>query len=398
MSERLAENVVLCIDTSRSMYRTDYTPSRLQASISAIKKLIAERIEEDVHSAFSIVKFSDKAEKILEFTNSINDLFSTLDDLYLEGRSAMGDALALAIKMIIGELRKVSAKVPRILVISDGNYTRTAIDPLKMARLAQGLSIKIDTFRLGEVSHLNILKRLSDLTNGRYYYNNDAQSLLDSAHGFAEANVKTMGSGSESPIENPAFLRKIAANLLSVQDLTKNQSQRLKQIRGEGDFKKCSICFSDNDPVTGGTFLLTGRYCPNCQSPYHIHCLSGWAASTKDVKLKESGTCRCPHCFYLLKIPAEVTQAQKLKSLGGSDRTIGAAASEVMPAALYDDVSVLGDEALYNSCPVCHYIFEEGDKVVQCGNPDCKTLYHDDCFKKLQDGRCKSCSIKLHLY
>lgn len=379
------------------MYRTDYAPSRLGCSIAALKKLISERIAEDSASSFAVIQFSDTAETVLEFTNDVSQLEEALDLIEFSGRSAMGDALALSIKLIIGELRKIAAKIPRILVVSDGNYTRTAVDPLKMARLSQGLSIKIDSFRLGEVSHLNILKRLSDLTGGRYYYNNDAESLLESAHTLAEANVKTLSSGSISPIENPAFLRKIAANLLRVQDLTTDQSSRLQQIRGQGDFKKCSICFSESDPITKGSFLNTGRYCPNCQSPYHIHCLSGWASSQKNEKLKESGTCRCPHCFYLLKIPTEVTQAQKLHTISSTNKTVGQE-GDIKPAQLIADVATLGDEAMFNSCPVCHYIFEEGQEVVQCGKTECKTLYHKDCFSKLEDGRCKACDTRLHLF
>ncbi|MHA1149857.1 MAG: VWA domain-containing protein [Promethearchaeota archaeon] len=395
MSERLAENIVIAIDCSRSMFRTDYQPNRLQSCITALKRLISHRIEEDEASAFAIVAFNDTAIKVVDFTNLVNELYEALDSLTFQGRSAMGEAIALGIKMIISELRKIAAKIPRILVVSDGNYTRTAVDPLKMARLSQGLSIKIDSFRLGEVSHLNILKRLSDLTGGRYYYNNDSDSLLESAKQLAEANVKTLGAGSESPIENPAFLRKIAANLLRVQDLTKDQEDKLKAMRGETDFKKCSICFADKDPVTKGSFYLTGRYCPNCQTPYHIHCLAGWAAAQKDAKLKESGTCRCPHCFYLLKIPTEVTQAQKLRTLSTPSITGPSQASEFFTAKKYEDIAVLGDEALYNSCPVCHLIFEEGQQAIQCGNPDCRALYHSECFIKLNDSRCKNCGVKL---
>ena len=148
------------------------------------------------------------------------------------------------------------------------------------------------------------------------------------------------------------------------------------------------------DPITKGNFFLTGRYCPNCKTPYHIHCLSAWADSQKNEKLKASGTCRCPHCFYLLKIPAEVTQAQKLKTLSvGAQKTIGQQPMSVS-AKIIEDISVLGEEALYNSCPVCHYIFERGQRVVQCGNPECKTLYHSDCFKKLKDSRCKNCGAQ----
>jgi uncharacterized protein YegL len=363
--------------------------------IDAIKKLIEERITEDPASSFAVIQFADRAKKIVEFTNIRNELYSGLDSLRYGGRSAMGDALAMSITLIIGELRKIAAKIPRILVVSDGNYTRTAVDPLKMARLSQGLSIKIDTFRLGEVSHLNILKRLSDLTGGRYYYNNDAQSLLESAQSLAGANVKTLGSGSESPIENPAFLRKIAANLLRVQDLTSNQEQKLKQIRGQADYKKCSICFAEKDPISGGSYFLTGRYCPNCQTPYHIHCLSGWANSQKNEKLKASGTCRCPHCFYLLKIPTEVTQAQKLKTLSaGYEKRVITQQPLSVSAKIIEDASLLGEEALYNSCPICHYIFEKGQRVVQCGNSDCRTIYHSDCFKKLPNNNCKNCGAQ----
>ncbi len=121
-----------------------------------------------------------------------------------------------------------------------------------------------------------------------------------------------------------------------------------------------------------------------------------WDAQ-KNEKLKESGTCRCPHCFYLLKIPTEVTQAQKLKKLSGSAKSI-VSQPEVVPAKVIEDVGTLGDEALYNSCPICHYIFEEGQSVVQCTNPECYNLYHQDCFQKLPEGICRSCSAKLHLY
>ena len=39
LAERHPENIVICIDTSRSMYRTDYKPNRLKSSIDAVKKL-----------------------------------------------------------------------------------------------------------------------------------------------------------------------------------------------------------------------------------------------------------------------------------------------------------------------------------------------------------------------
>ncbi len=401
MSEqRIPENIVICIDASRSMYRTDFPPNRLICCIKAIKTLIAERFDKDSLSTFAIVKFSNKAEKVIDFTHSsyIDNLNSALDTLKPGGYSAIGDGLALSIKTVIGELRKIAAKIPRILLISDGKTMRTVVDPLKMARLAQGLNIKIDTFLVGEVGQINILKRMSDITGGRYFYTNDQESLIRSAREIADDNFKKYGTDKEALNENPAFLRKIAADLLRVQDLTKDQEQRIKQIRGEIDYKKCSICFSDKNPYTKGSFYVTGRYCPNCTTPFHIHCLAAWSDSQKDAMVKRSGTARCPHCFYLLKIPIEVTQIQKLRILTRGSKEEAGKKPEILPAKYIEDVAYLGEDSLFNACPVCHYIFEKGQRAVQCSNLDCNALYHEDCFKKLKDGHCRNCDVKLHLY
>jgi len=401
MSEnRIPENLVICIDTSRSMFRKDFAPNRFTCCISAVKTLIKERFNLDSLSAFSIIKYSNKAKKIIDFTTSNFEekLTKVLYSLTCGGYSAMGDALALSIKTLIAELRKIGAKTPRIVLISDGNYMRTVADPLKMARLAQGLNIRIDTFSIGNTRQDNILKKISDITSGRYFYNNDHESLIKSAKEIADDNYKTYGSSKKILIENPAFLRKIAADLLRVQDLTKDQEQRVKQIRGEGDFKKCSICFSDQNPYTKGSFYVTGRYCPNCTTPFHIHCLAAWADSQKNHQIKRSGTARCPHCFYLLKIPIEVTQIQKLRILTKGFKEETAKKPDLIPAKYIQDVGLLGDEALFNACPVCHLIFEKGQSAVQCGNLQCNAIYHEDCFKQLKEGHCRKCDMKLHLY
>jgi uncharacterized protein YegL len=382
------------------MYRKDFTPYRLKSCTDALKTLITKRFELDSLSTFAIIKFSDKAETIIGFTSStyIDNLINALDSLTCGGYSAVGDGLALAIKTVIAELRKIGAKPPRILLISDGKIMKTAVDPLKMARLAQGLNIKIDTFLIGQIGQVNTLKKLSDITKGRYFYNSDAESLIRSANEIADDNYKRYGSNQDIISENPAFLRKIAADLLRVQDLTSDQEQRAKQIRGDVDYKKCSICFSDKNPYTKGSFYVTGRYCPNCTTPFHIHCLAGWADSQKDHKIKRSGTARCPHCFYLLKIPTEVSQIQKLRILTKGTKEETVKRPEMLPAKFVEDVALLGEDAMFNACPICNLIFEKGQRAVQCGNLECNTLYHEECFKKLPEGHCRACDVKLHLY
>jgi len=61
------------------MFRTDYAPNRLHACTNALKKLINDRISEDEASSFAIINFSDKAEKIIDFTNFTSQLEEALD-------------------------------------------------------------------------------------------------------------------------------------------------------------------------------------------------------------------------------------------------------------------------------------------------------------------------------
>ncbi|KKL88007.1 hypothetical protein LCGC14_1929050, partial [marine sediment metagenome] len=68
------------------------------------------------------------------------------------------------------------------------------------------------------------------------------------------------------------------------------------------------------------------------------------------------------------------------------------------PAKFIENVAHLGEEMLFNACPVCHLIFEEGQKAILCGNLECNALYHEECFKKLKNDQCKKCDVKLHLY
>ena len=71
---------------------------------------------------------------------------------------------------------------------------KSVVDPLKMARLAQGLNIRIDTFLVGQIGEDNVLKKLSDITGGRYFYNNDPESLIRSAREIADDNFKKYGT------------------------------------------------------------------------------------------------------------------------------------------------------------------------------------------------------------
>jgi hypothetical protein len=97
-----------------------------------------------------------------------------------------------------------------------------------------------------------------------------------------------------------------------------------------------------------------------------------------------------------LKIPSEVSTLRKLKILSGtsSQKELGSQKPETLPAELVN-ISNVGEEALYTSCPICNLIFEENQSAVKC--PICDVFYHIDCFKGLNESQCKNCGTKLQL-
>jgi Mg-chelatase subunit ChlD len=113
------------------MFRTDYAPNRFEACKQAILKLIERRSQFDPSSGFALVTFSDRAWKWIDFQEGAKyDQFSeVLEQLPVGGTSAMGEGLGVAIKMLMEQMRLSGAKVPHILLISDGIFTPGKVAP-----------------------------------------------------------------------------------------------------------------------------------------------------------------------------------------------------------------------------------------------------------------------------
>ncbi|MHA2185217.1 MAG: vWA domain-containing protein, partial [Promethearchaeota archaeon] len=87
--QRIPENIVICLDSSRSMYRKDFIPNRLTSCVNAIKSLLSERFTSDTLSTFALVTFSNSAEKVIDFTTAtyLDNFNKALDSLRCGGYS-----------------------------------------------------------------------------------------------------------------------------------------------------------------------------------------------------------------------------------------------------------------------------------------------------------------------
>jgi hypothetical protein len=291
------------------------------------------------------------------------------------------------------DIRKSEFKIPRILLFSDGKFTKSQITPVQMANLADSLSITIDTIQLGEIEPNNPLKILSNKTKGVYYYCKDNTEVTNALRKITQNYLQGFQIKEQ---DTSIIFEKIAVPLKTESELKKNYSDIVARIRGTSTYNKCGICFQDNCPICKNTFQLDGRYCPNCGKGYHIHCFVKW--SENFGKFRNNGVARCPHCFYLVKVPGEVTLAQKMHAAFKIEKDSTISENEEGFESIKDIAKNFGDTAIYSACPVCHNIFEENEEVYKCGNPECNAIYHEeDCFEQVQNNSCKMCGTKLIL-
>ena len=126
----------------------------------------------------------------------------------------------------------------------------------------------------------------------------------------------------------------------------------------------------------------------------HMTCASMWAKSNN--KESDGTVLRCPHCFYLLKVPAAVQTATKLHQEVKNEAKTAASSNQTQQVFMPKRVvaSSLGDAAMYSACPVCSGIFDENETVVACGNSHCNAIYHESCFNQIANSTCKVCGAK----
>jgi Ca-activated chloride channel family protein len=144
---RQQATVMLAMDISRSMKATDVKPSRLAAAVKD-----ADAFVKKVPSKFriGIVSFGSQARIALPPTSDRNLVDQALTDLRPGEGTAIGDAVALSVRIARRE-RTSDGKIPptAVLMISDGARDGGRIAPLTAARTAKAAHIPVYTIVLG---------------------------------------------------------------------------------------------------------------------------------------------------------------------------------------------------------------------------------------------------------
>lgn len=180
-------DIVLCIDVSRSMLAEDIRPNRLEVAKERIREFARLRPTDRI----SIVIFSEKVFTLLPLTTDpalVDQVLAEISIGYLGSGTNIGDGLALSVARAVNS----DTKNKVIVLLTDGVANVGTLTPIQAAEEAKKFGIKVYTIGLGTDEDAKIpvgngvfgtqyqlipggsidykvLKEISDLTGGKFY-------------------------------------------------------------------------------------------------------------------------------------------------------------------------------------------------------------------------------------
>ncbi|MCB9362558.1 VWA domain-containing protein [Candidatus Woesearchaeota archaeon] len=195
--EKEGVNVVLALDVSGSMQATDYKPNRIESAKVSAKTLI-EQLEPMDH--VGIVVFETGATTASYLTQMKDRVIDKLSSITAkDGRTAIGDGLALAIDMVTS----IPNKKKLVILLSDGVHNSGVISVGEAIQFARDNEIQVYTIGMGSDAPTVIgydffgrpqyaeldestLKQIAKETGGDYYRAVDDKTLQDIYEGLSE--------------------------------------------------------------------------------------------------------------------------------------------------------------------------------------------------------------------
>ena len=139
-------DLVLALDVSGSMAIEDLKPNRLAAA----KRVAARFLDARTGDRLALVAFAGDAYALAPLTTDYDLLREELASLKLGLIDPDGTAIGTALGVCVNRLRASGAKSRVIVLLSDGENTAGALDPLLAAQLAHAYGIRLYTIGLGQ--------------------------------------------------------------------------------------------------------------------------------------------------------------------------------------------------------------------------------------------------------
>jgi Ca-activated chloride channel family protein len=188
-------DITLAVDISSSMLAEDFQPkNRLEVAKEQVRRFVLGRQSDRL----SLVAFSGEALTQVPLTTDYPVLLAAIDNLQA-GQLADGTAIGTAISTAANRLRSAPGRSRVMVLLTDGENNRGAIDPRTAAQAAAAFGIRIYTIGVGSEGMAPVpvsrglfglryenrpvkideplLTEVAASTGGRYFRARDAQAL-----------------------------------------------------------------------------------------------------------------------------------------------------------------------------------------------------------------------------
>jgi len=164
--------VVLVIDASDSMTKTDVAPSRLAAAEAAARAFLTQ-----LPTGFRVglVAFAQEPDIVLTPTTDRDRAASATETLTTASGTAIGDGLSSALDVVQADWRSNGSGPAAVVLLTDGVDTGSTVAPLRAASRAKSLGVPVFTVAVGAVSsgsggaNVGLLTQMADVTGGRTF-------------------------------------------------------------------------------------------------------------------------------------------------------------------------------------------------------------------------------------
>ncbi|MGE4071900.1 MAG: VWA domain-containing protein [Lysobacterales bacterium] len=190
-------DLLLAVDLSGSMAAEDMRlGGRIVDRLTAVKAVLGDFLERRAGDRVGLLLFGERAYGVTPLTLDRNSVRQQLFDsvVGLAGQeTAIGDAIALAVKRLSDPDEEVAEPGQRVLILlTDGVNTAGSINPLRATELAKSAGVRVHTIGFGGEggdtffgmrmpSRAQIdeatLRRVADTTGGRYFRARDTSEL-----------------------------------------------------------------------------------------------------------------------------------------------------------------------------------------------------------------------------
>ncbi|MCE4606005.1 MAG: VWA domain-containing protein [Desulfurococcales archaeon] len=178
----VGEIIVIIVDESLSMMKTDFKPRRIDVLRESLKPFVRSLLEREIHTLVGLVGFYKIAYPITYPVDNTEPLMEALDTIRIKGEaSASGDAVNLASLILFSTSPPGYNK--RMILITDD--TSNAGIPLSlMSTPLKTSGIKVDVVGLGRLARnaREDLEALASSSNGVFIKVDRKEDLLPSLY------------------------------------------------------------------------------------------------------------------------------------------------------------------------------------------------------------------------